>query len=338
MHFFWEIKMAEQEVTELTEETTPIGTDMVYLVGDPGGTPVDRKLVLWRLLNAYGAGINLIKNSPGQIVVDASEPQWWDDSTNATLTDEDTVGESIPDKTERVFKVVTTADNEYGYQTLTFSDEDLLDAGQTILTLSVWVYCATANKASIGIYGTNLGLQESSQAGASAWELLTVDNITLNASDTSIEVRLIVDTSTAYFTMPMLSVGTLPMPWQPRRERYVPITGVLQVDLSATGDVAWTSTDCTSNTDPLATGVDIVARVKETDGTLGSAVYVGHASVLVTDFGVVRATSNVINRNFYDFGSVRCDDGQNIRYTVLEQDADSDVLAQIYITGYWRWE
>jgi hypothetical protein len=38
--------MADQELTDLTETTTPASTDLIYIVIDPGGTPADRKATL----------------------------------------------------------------------------------------------------------------------------------------------------------------------------------------------------------------------------------------------------------------------------------------------------
>jgi len=129
---------------------------------------------------AQSWGKNLVKNSPGQIMRDGVLPQWWLASANCTFTDEDAAGEGIADITERIYKAVTTADDKYGYQVFTFADEDLLDAGQTVVSISMKVYCAAANKASIGLYGTNLGLQESSQhSGGATWETLTVEAKTL---------------------------------------------------------------------------------------------------------------------------------------------------------------
>jgi hypothetical protein len=152
--------------------------------GGAGGAPADAAYLIFGTdatlsaeINSYDFyGRNLVKNSPGQIVTDGAEPQWWDDVTNATITDEDAAGEACSDLFERVFKVVTTADDVYGYGTATFADEELLDAGATVVSFGVWVWCSSANVASIGIYGTNLGLQESAQhTGGSGWELLTVE-------------------------------------------------------------------------------------------------------------------------------------------------------------------
>lgn len=43
--------MADQKVTDLTAITTPTTDDLLYLVDDPSGTPLDRKLALLDLLN-----------------------------------------------------------------------------------------------------------------------------------------------------------------------------------------------------------------------------------------------------------------------------------------------
>lgn len=282
---------------------------------------------------------NIVKNSPGQIVTDGVEPQWWDDSGSATLTDEDAAGEAIPDKFERVFKLVTTADDHYGYQTETFADEYLLDAGTTVVSLSVWVYCASANVASVGLYGTNLGLEESAQhTGSSAWELLTVEGITLDAADTSIQVRLICDTGTAYFAAPMLNVGARALPWLPRGEKYVARTAVVQLNLPNTGDVAWTTTDCTANTDPLATGVHLYVEFACDAADVQSRINIGHGNVLMggTDTAyLVRPTNGFSN---CEQGFVRCDDDGTIQYNINEIDGDNDLNISVQIVGYWMWD
>lgn len=285
-------------------------------------------------------GKNLIKNSPGQIVTDGAEPQWWDDVANATITDEDTVGEGIADIHERVFKVVTIANDVYGYQTLTFADEELLDAGQTVISLGCWVYCANANKASIAINGTNLGLQESAQVPAATWTWLEVENQTLHAADAAIEVRLIVDTGTAYFTMPMLAPGPESQPWKPRGEKYIPTARTDQISVNGGTDVAWSDTDCTANTDPLAVGIGVHLYAREIDGVMGSYIGAYHDTALtgadaagllcyvqVATIGASHTTDNI-----------RCDDSQVIRYIVEEQDNDNDVSYRLRIIGYWMWK
>lgn len=331
--------MPDQKLTALTATTAPLSTDLMYFAKDPSGVPLSRSAEYRYVIGTGDARNNLIQNSPGQIVTDGAEPQWWDDVASATMTDEDAVGEGIPDITARVFKVVTIANDVYGYQTLTFADEEMLDAGITVVSLSCWVYCATGAKASIAINGANLGLQESGQVGAGAWELLTVENITLNGADVSIEVRLIVDTDTAWFTMPMLNLGSKPFPWMPRQEKFIPATSSTQYDLNTTGDVAWSDTDCTANTDPLATAVFVRLSVQEADGILGSTNNVGHSDDLTGgDGGACSARVIVLNIAYYFSTSrIACNDSQVIRYSVNEADADSDVRAIALLYGYWMW-
>lgn len=364
--------MADQKVTALGENTTPVSTDILYIVDDPGGAPTSQKIQLANLLEYVQGltqmtaplgtdvlpviddpagtpasqyieigdllgefGVNLAMNSPGQIVTDGVEPQWWDDVANATITDEDTAGEGIADKFERCFKVVTTANDVYGYQTLTFANEALLDAGVTVVSFSCWVYCATGSKASIGIYGTNLGLQESSQAGAGAWTLLKVENITLNAADASIELRLIVDTDTAWFACPMLNVGSKALPWRGRDLQMIQKQDVIHINLAATGDVAWSDSDATANTHPLAVWVFLRLWAWDT-AQPGDTLQCSHDDVFGTDVGTIIASDGPDTFGRMQ-GTVQMNDSQVFRYMVSEIDADNDMLANVYIESYWRW-
>jgi hypothetical protein len=332
--------MADQKLTALTEETALSPDNLFYYVVASGTTSEKITTTTLHGGGTLGQGGNLVRNSPGQIAVDGAEPQWWDDVANATITDEDAAGEGVEEKQERVFKVVTTANDVYGYQTLTFADEDLLDAGQTVVSFGCWIWCAAATKASIGIFGTNLTLQESGQhSGGSSWEYFSVENQTLHAADTSIEVRLIVDTGTAYFCMPMLCVGPIARPWHPRGLRYVQLERVSQIDTTGT-DVAWSDTDCTANTDPLA--VIIVGRltVSEPNGTPNSYMSIGPASALVSaDSHEYSAYVSVVGTaQFSSSFILACDDGQLLRYIVEEVDNDSDLTYKIFINGYWMWE
>lgn len=295
--------------------------------------------VLTAEANAYAFIMhNLIKNSPGQIVVDGAEPQWWDDSGSATLTDEDAAGEAIPDKFERAFKCVTVADDHYGYQTETFADEYLLDAGTTVVSLSVWVYCASASVASVGLYGTNLGLQESTQhTGVAGWELLTVEGITLDAADASIQVRLICDSGTAYFAAPMLNVGPRALPWMPRGENFVQTAPTLVVNLGATGDVAWTDIDCTASTDPLATMIAVQGYISADAADANSRLTMSSGDDLLGDQNII-SFRPIVTAGNYGFALLRCSDDGVIRYYVNEIDADNDLAIQINVIGYWMWD
>ena len=65
-----------------------------------------------------------------------------------------------------------------------------------------------------------------------------------------------------------------------------------------------------------------------------------NVSCIVADYGQepVEVRENVIASYAYATADyIMCNDGQVIRYTVEEADADNDVRASLYITGYWRW-
>jgi hypothetical protein len=48
--------MADEKLTALTAETAPTTDDLVYLVNDPGGSPVSRKVTVANLLGfAHGS-------------------------------------------------------------------------------------------------------------------------------------------------------------------------------------------------------------------------------------------------------------------------------------------
>jgi hypothetical protein len=51
-----EFKMADEKVTQLTEDTTPSLTDLVYTIKDPGGTPLDKNVQIVNLLALGGGG------------------------------------------------------------------------------------------------------------------------------------------------------------------------------------------------------------------------------------------------------------------------------------------
>jgi len=75
--------MADQNTTELTELTNPASTDLLYAVGDPGGTPVDRKITLANV-NTFSmiAGENIAAIGTS-LYVKASDGKVWKSSTSA---------------------------------------------------------------------------------------------------------------------------------------------------------------------------------------------------------------------------------------------------------------
>lgn len=48
--------MADAKITQLTELTTPVGSDLLVIVDDPGGTPITKKVTVTNLLTLAAGG------------------------------------------------------------------------------------------------------------------------------------------------------------------------------------------------------------------------------------------------------------------------------------------
>lgn len=65
--------MADQKLTALTLETNPSGDDLLYIVDDPGGTPISKKVTLrTAIFQAYGE----LKLTDGSGVYSATSGVW----------------------------------------------------------------------------------------------------------------------------------------------------------------------------------------------------------------------------------------------------------------------
>lgn len=70
--------MADTKVTALTANTTPLNTDIMYIVDDPGGTPLGQKITLANLFNLVGAS-GLDGASPIQMSMKSTNDGTWTD-------------------------------------------------------------------------------------------------------------------------------------------------------------------------------------------------------------------------------------------------------------------
>lgn len=121
---------------------------------------------------------------------------------------------------------------------------------------------------------------------------------------------------------------------------YVPMVRNTKLDLSNTGDVAWSDLDCTAETDALAVAIDAELFAQEPDGSIGSYIYVAHHDDIIgSDLDIAQAQVTVIAHNWHRERAcmIYANDGQNIRYIVNEVDSDTDMNARINLCGYWRW-
>ena len=166
--------MADQKITALTENTTPVSTDLVAVVDDPAGTPATQKMTLANLLfglaristttftrdlnSASGAvaytGVgfppkgaifisNVSTNRRASWGVDASSGggmNIYDDAGNSADTyDGSTAG------TASILAILTTGNRHYGYittygsdgYTITWTKEGTITGTLTIIALNL---------------------------------------------------------------------------------------------------------------------------------------------------------------------------------------------------------
>lgn len=81
--------MADSKLADLTATTTPATTDLAYLVVDPAGTPLDRKVTVGNLLKANGSGLVVVDmdrvlRTSGNIT--ANSTSWTNVDTGMDLT------------------------------------------------------------------------------------------------------------------------------------------------------------------------------------------------------------------------------------------------------------
>lgn len=207
--------------------------------------------------------MNEVMNFPSIESADDAQPEWWEeDSANATLTEVDVAGESITETYERALKVVTTASNAYGYQQYTYADQPRLKSGRQA-SVSVAVWCVGGATARIRLQASGGSLGASSSATAAAWTILTVEDKTL--SGTNVQLRLEVESGTAYFVPLGLRIGTTAPTNEmaPRGTRFRWLDASVSVKtLSGLGDeAAWTDIDITANTSNLACIAHCQARM-----------------------------------------------------------------------------
>lgn len=63
--------MADQKLTELTEATAATTDDLLYVVNDPGGTPVGKKITFDNLQKSITEVASLKSNGAAQVPVDS---------------------------------------------------------------------------------------------------------------------------------------------------------------------------------------------------------------------------------------------------------------------------
>jgi hypothetical protein len=76
--------MADQKLTELIALTAPIGSDLLYMVDDPGGTPISSKVTLDNLRKAVSGRVAFARRTAGDLTLNSTA--WANLQTGLDLT------------------------------------------------------------------------------------------------------------------------------------------------------------------------------------------------------------------------------------------------------------
>jgi hypothetical protein len=284
--------------------------------------------------------VNEVMNFPSLELADGAQPEWWEEQDgNITLTEEDVAGETITENYARCLKVVTIADHKYAYQRYTYANQPRLKAGLKCSAL-VAVWSVSAASAVIRLTTSIPTTVASAETIVAGWTILEAKNLTLDG--TYVDLRLEVDTGTAYFVPLSVMVGSRALPLSPRGTMPRWADPVLLADLTGLGDPdAWTDVDCTSATSPIA----VIANVGDVlraapDATEHALFYRHNAS------SDAKGDENQVGRVIT--GGVDChfntvpiilDDGQVFEY-LLDRVSGTDTLSSsgIYLRGWYEWE
>lgn len=288
----------------------------------------------------YEGALNLsteLHNAPPSIEgADNTNPEWWEVSSNATLTEVDIAGESITEIAERCHKVVTTLSAKYSYDKMTYADEPRVKSGRSVCAHFL-VWSVSAAPARIRIQSSVGSLGVSRDTVAAGWTQLDVGPVTLDG--TYVEVRCEVDSGTAYFLPCDENGKTI----QNRNLRFVHKDITTVKTLTGISDEAtWTDVDITSTTSNLAAIAELTAFISEGDS---GNVYELHIRRNGSSLSSSNSTVWALTRNstwaFQGLSarSVLLDDGQIFEYYLDRQSGATALdFGEINCYGYWEWE
>ncbi len=269
-----------------------------------------------------------VMNFPSRELANATAPDWFTVSANATLTEVGATA-AVSDETygTRALKVVTTATAAYAAQRLTYADQPRVKSGRkAFMQYAVW--SVSAVPARIRLQSSVGSLAVSGDTTAAAWTVLTLPQVTLNGTYT--EIRMEVDNGTAYF---------IPLSPVPRGvNTYHLDTPPTIKTLTGLGDEAtWTDIDVTSNTSNLACRLH--ARVAVAEGVSQFRVNVrrnGSSESANNDNEVAFIDPNT--QTMYNDFPIILDSGQIFEY-FLDRTSGSSTLdfGEIYATAYDAW-
>lgn len=276
---------------------------------------------------------NEIRNFPSIERATAAKPEWWANGASATLTETTAALAGITATYPRVLKVVTTAIQSFGHQLYTYTDEPRLAAAQPIVArCAVW---AVAGASARIVLQTSVGpLTQSIATTVAGWTILDTPAAILNG--TTLDLRLQVDTGTAYFVPLGLSVGTTPLALPPRQlvpqwadpANIVTLTGAVDPNV-------WTDLDITALTHPLAARAQIKGVLGETASNYALYVRRKGSAQAATSLSAI-AEVNAATTWQYSHLTIPLSDSQVFQY-LLDRLAGVSAL-DFGVIDLWGWE
>ncbi len=311
-------------------------SDGLYLV-DSGGTEYGpfgsgSGDVLYSTLQAAQL-VNEAQNFPSLELADNAQPEWWEVSANATLTEVDIAGEAgITETYARAHKVVTTADAKYSYQRYTYANEKRVKAGRALSAIfAVWAVGGKAARIRLQSSVGSLGV--SADTTAAGWTILKVEGVTLDG--TYVEVRCEVDTGTAYFVPLGIHIGAKAIPLRPRALQYHATVANVNLVNDADPGGAYADCDVTASTSSLAVMADICVTYGNATAAQKYLSLRRNGSAITYSGMVTGNPSTSINGRAR--GTVQLDDGQIFEYGTNAAAGDTEHV-WLDLAGWWEWE
>lgn len=331
--------MADTKLTAMTENTTPIATDILYMIDDPGGAPADRKA---QLLNVVAGSllasqlVNEIKGWPPIINTGDLDALnlWWDKVGTPSTAPSVVAGNDggITFNYNRVLKVVADGANEGLSQIWTYADEPRVKSGRKLSTL--WaIWCVGGVGVTASLINSDASNTAAAKVTAAAWTIVEIPNHTL--AGTTCTVQLITDGAGTFYAVPLgANIGPRGFALPPRPSRYTNFdAGAAVVSGADPGGTAWTDADCTALTSPLAWMVAL-ATYYFNGTTAGKNLSIRRNGSAGGGGACLR--SSTISAPYRGTAIVDLDDGQIFEWGTSAAAAD---VEEVYFTivGWWEW-
>lgn len=338
--------MADTKVTALDENTTVLGTDILYLVDDPGGSPASQKAtvtsvqnVMWSIIQASQLA-NEVMNFPANVGIDVdlvAGNLWWDSvatpSTAATMVD--VAGEAgITETWEYALKCVADGNGDGLYQRYTYAAQPRIKSGRALSAIAaVWV--GTAGRTVTMKLITSASTEVSATATAQTWTIIKAENLTLDG--TYVDLQFTVDGADTFYVVPLgVNIGSKAVPLPPRGLIVIDKATEVVSNVDPGGSPAgYIDVDVTAATSALATMVELWMYYKNATIT-NSVLAVRRNGSAAT--GSVIQVMYTISTAIAQTGRALCclDDGQIFEYGTTAEATDTETL-YIVVDRYWEW-